>query len=120
MQPAPRQRLIWLTVSVLVMTPARRPAEPHTTTRSVPVRRSIAAWISGASSAIVTSLSRAAGNNLSTNTLCLLAHLSSDGAIHAALAGRGGLQDAAAVSARASTLLCACTVFLKPRAYCGL
>jgi hypothetical protein len=67
MQPAPWHWLIWLTMSVLVMTPAKRPAEPHTTTRPVPVRRSFAASTSGASSAIVTSFSRAVGNNLSTN-----------------------------------------------------
>src|SRR5579872_4603134 len=48
------------------MTPATRPAESHTITRSVPLCRKFAASVSGASSDIVTSFSRAAGNNLST------------------------------------------------------
>src|SRR5665213_2837710 len=48
------------------MTPATRPAEPHTITRSVPLCRKFAASVSGASSDIVTSSSRAAGSNLST------------------------------------------------------
>ena len=66
-QFAPSQQLIWLTTSVFVMTPAIRPVEPHTITRSVPVCRNFAASASGASSAIVTSFHAAAGNNLSTN-----------------------------------------------------
>jgi hypothetical protein len=66
-QLAPQQWLIWPTTSVFVMTPAKNPSEPHTTTRSVPARRSLAASINGASSAIVTSFERAAGINLSTS-----------------------------------------------------
>src|SRR5579871_6237487 len=53
-------------MSAFVMTPATRPAESHTITRSVPLHRKFAASISGAPSAIVTSFSRTAGNNLST------------------------------------------------------
>ena len=41
-------------MSVFVTTPAKKPAELQTITRSDPERRSPAAWISGASSAIVT------------------------------------------------------------------
>ena len=58
--------LIW------VMTPRSMPAELHTTRMSVPDRRSRAASIKGASSAMVASRSRAIGNNLSANIASLL------------------------------------------------